>query len=253
MRCCAAFLLVIPMACSEEVQAACSGGIELIANGALTVAADYSYPPFAFRGPEGDLIGYDVDVIEAIAKEMKLKTRFVNRGAGQLVAGALAHRHDVAASGLRSTSALRREMCVTSGYLDADLGVLVPAPNPLEIDTVSALADKTVGVLERSEGEIWARQRLASSTLASLPTTDDLLTGVRQGELDAVVADHIVVRFAARESKDFRVSLKIPTEESYAFVAAPNNAGLVAGMNRAIATLRRTGVLKRTERKWLGA
>ena len=53
--------------------------MRLVQSGRMTVATDYSYPPFAFRAPDGDLVGFDVDIAKAVADEMKLEATFVNR------------------------------------------------------------------------------------------------------------------------------------------------------------------------------
>lgn len=239
-------------ACSQVGTPTCTGGIDLVAEGVLTVAADYSYPPFAFRSADNDLIGFEVDVARAVAGRMKLEPKFVNRGSGQLISGALAHRHDLAASGLRPTANLRKTMCVSDGFLRADLGVLVRSPNPSEIDTVAALAGSKVGVASGTPAADWASDELRSSTLVELPALDDLLSGLRQKELDAAIVDHAFGRFTAKASGEFVLPVRIAQGTNFVFVAAPDRAGLIEGVNSALAGLRAAGKLGELERKWFG-
>ena len=220
--------------------------------GTLTVATDYSYPPFAFRSTERDLVGFDVDVVKAIADEMKLKVSFVNRGVGALVPGALAQRHDLAVSGLRETEELLQEACVSAPYLDADLGILVGSPETTKVAGASDLDGLKVGVLDGGRAEEWADDNLDGSTIAYLPTTDDLLEAVKQKQLDAAVADLPIVRFAAKQSPLFATAGRIETEEHFVLVAAPDNGPLIERVNDALGKLTRNGTKRKLERKWFG-
>ena len=247
-----AFVLLLA-GCAQPTASTCTGTeMRLRASGYLSVATDYSYPPFAFRSNEGDLVGFDVDLLKAVAKEMKLEATFLNRGVGALVPGALAHRHDLAASGLRDSEKLHEQACVSSGYLDADLGILVGSPPPAEVSGASDLDGLKVGVLDGGRAEGWANENLDESTIAYLPTTDDLLEAVKQKQLDAIVDALPIVRFAAKESPVFETAGRIETGEEFVFATAPDQAALIERVNDALAKLRRDGTRRKLERKWFG-
>lgn len=221
--------------------------------GRLTVASDYSYPPFAFRSPDNDLVGFEVDLVRAVAEELELGATFVNRSAGSLVPGLLAHRHDVAASGLRPTETLAEQTCLSEPFLPADLGVLVPAANPHAIDAVRDLRGRTVALLDGSEAESWGLEHLGGSTVASLPATDDLLTALRQGRADAVVADLAFARFTQANSPDFLVAARIGTDSGYVLAVAHDNGPLMSGIDDALERLRDDGTLRQLETEWFGS
>ncbi len=218
----------------------------------LTFATDFAFPPFALRSKKGDLVGFDVDVAKAAAKQMRLKVLFVNRGVGSLVPGALAHRHDLAGSGLRATPRLREEACVSAPYLDANLAVLVGSPAPPGIADASDLGDKRVGVLDGSRAADWAKENLSGSTVVPMPTTDDLLAAIRGRQVDAAVDELAIARFAAKQSRAFAVASRITTDEDFVFVTSPDNGELVRRVNAALARLERTGTLTKIQRKWFG-
>ena len=226
--------------------------MRLLTGGKLTVAADYSFPPFAFRGGDGDLEGFDVDVIEAIGRELDLEVDFVNRGTGALVAGALAHRHDLAASAIRADDSLRDETCMSIPYLDADLGVLIRAADRDAIGGVPDLGGKTVAVLDGGRAARWVDEVLDDSTVASVPTADDAIAAVRSGQANAAVDELAMVRFAVKSTPDLALATRIRTGESFVFVGAPDNAGLMAKVNSALQKLRRNGTLRKLQQKWFG-
>ncbi len=248
-------LALVPLAgCRTQSESRCDGEeVRLTTPGKLTVAADYSYPPFAFRSRDNDLIGSEVDVAKAIAAELKLEAAFVNRGTGALITGLIAHRHDIAASGFRDSTRLQEEACPSAPYLAADLGVLVWETNPQAIASVDDLAGRKVSVLNDSDAEDWALDHLDSSTITSLPTTDDLLTALQQGSSDAVVADLPFARFSAQESDAFRVAATAGTGEDYVLVGAADNGPLMESVDAALGRLREKGTLRKIEEKWFGS
>jgi polar amino acid transport system substrate-binding protein len=250
---CALALIGTAAACSSRTETKCAGSdVRLVSSGKLTVAADYSYPPFAFRSRDNDLIGFDVDVAKVIAKELKLDATFVNRGAGAQIPGLIAHRHDIAISGLRVTPTVRDEACATEPYLDAGLGVLVWETNPQEIASIDDLDGMKVAVLDDSAAEDWALDHLDGVALTALAATDDLLSALQKGEVDAVIADLPFVRFSAKESPAFRHAATADTGGNYVIVGAEDNGPLVAGIDEAIERLRKNGTLRKLEEKWFG-
>lgn len=225
---------------------------ELRDAGTLTVATDVGFAPFAFREPDGDPTGFEIDLAHVLADRMKLDVLVLNRGTSELIPGLLAHRHDIALSAMRETAELRDEACVSSPYLDADLAVLTPRSDPHAIEDSSDLGGRTLAVVEGSRAEAWALDRLKDSTVASLPTTDDVLEAVSQKKAEAAVDELAVARFAAKESREFEVASTIDTDERFVIAAAPENGGLIDRVNAALAKLESTGDLSKLRKKWFG-
>ena len=246
-------VLLAPACRDAKVESTCGGTqVRLATSGKLTVAADYSYPPFAFRSPRNDLVGFEVELARHIAKQMRLEPFFVNRGSGALVTGLLSHRHDLALSGLRPTKTLQEETCVSMPFLEADLGVLIPSTAVESVDAVRDLKGKTVAVLDGSEAERYALDELDGSTIASLSTIDDLLTSVQQGKADAAVADLPFVRFSAQQSKAFAVAATIGTGDGYVAIGGKDNGPLMQGVNDAIERLVKAGTIMKLKQKFFG-
>lgn len=226
--------------------------MHLAENGHLTVGADLTYPPFGFHPPGKVPVGLEIDLVRALAHDLKLELVVANRGTGALITGAIAHRHDLAASGLRDSDDLRSVACVSAPYMTADLAILTANPDPHKVRGPKDLDDRLVGVLENSRAERWAKETLDGSTLASLPATDDLLEALRQRKVDAVVDELAIARFAAKESSEFSVAANIETGESYVLATAKDNGGLIAKVNAALARFKARGGLTKLEKKWFG-
>ncbi len=247
-------LVLIAGACTRPPgRTSCTGtSVDLLEGGELVLGSDLTYPPFGYHPTGKDPKGFEIDLVRAVARDLKLELIVANRASGALITGVLAHRHDLAAAGLRDTEELQEQACLSAPYMDADLGILTPNPDPRDITEPGDLAGRTVAVLEGSRAEAWAKEHLDESVLASLPTTDDLLEAVLQRQAEAAIDDLVIARFAAKESKELAVAASIGTAESYVLAAARDNGGLIARVNKALARLKARGGLSEIEAKWFG-
>ena len=71
----------------------------LVKAGTLTVATEGTYPPFTYHeGGAGDLVGYDVEIAEAVAEKLGLEIQFEETQWDAIFAGLDAGRFDVIAN-----------------------------------------------------------------------------------------------------------------------------------------------------------
>ena len=251
------FVLVIACTTSTCTQGAseptCGGtSLSVRTKGVLTVAADLAYPPFTYDRPNDEAAGFDADMLRAVANVLEVDVLFVNRGPAALVPGLIAHRHDVAAGGLRETETLRSEACTSIPYLDADLGVLVPVSSSGEPLAVDDLSGRRIAVADGGRADAYAKDELGDSRVVRLATDDDVVDAVRSGSVDAGIAELPVARYASKKRKDITVGRTIATEESYVLAIAPDNQPLADRLNAAIERLSSSGRLAKIEQKWFG-
>jgi ABC-type amino acid transport substrate-binding protein len=248
-------VLVVPEGCNKAPPETCRGQtVRLVREDILTVGTDFANPPFAFDHPEtGKPTGFEVELSQAIADQLGLKLLLVNRTSAALIPGLLAHRHDLAASALVDSSDLRRIVCVSRSYLDADLGLLARAGEPPSVKGVGDLAGRSFGVVKGSRAEQWAKENVPpTARVMGAETSEDLITALRAGRIDGVVDDLSFVRYMQVTLRDVVVVETIDTGKSYAFATSPDNKGLVDAVNEALRRLRTKGKLKALRGKWFG-
>src|SRR5690606_24703526 len=89
-------------ACSTggEQPAASSAGDEygLVTDGTLTVATEGTYRPFTFHDETGELVGFDVEIAEAVAEKLRLEISFQETQWDAIFAGLDAGRFDLIAN-----------------------------------------------------------------------------------------------------------------------------------------------------------
>lgn len=222
-------------------------------DGVLTFGTDFAYPPFAFDDPEtGEPTGFEVDLAGALADQMGLELLLVNRNTAALISGLLAERHDLASSALVDSERLLSEVCVSSGYLAADLGLLARSGDPPSVTGTDALEGRTIGVVVRSRAEAWARAEAPGAALRRYQTSDDLLAAVTSSEVDGAVDELPLLRYARRTTEGVTVVEAISTGSSYVIAAGPGNRGLVELVDEALRRITQNGKLATIQRKWFG-
>jgi ABC-type amino acid transport substrate-binding protein len=248
-------LVVVAGACrSGPPASACTGTTTTLRQpGSLYLGVDLTYPPFAFQDAHGNNTGLEIDIVRAIADVLKLKVAVVNRTTSVLIPELLAHRYDIAASGLRDSPSLREQACVTSAYMRADLGMLTVAGPKLRFKSAGDIPGHRVAVVQASRASSWMAEHMKGVGVRTYPTEDDLLAGLARGDIDVGVDELAVARFAQKRSAGaFVVNGTIGTGESYVFAVSNDNPGLLARVNDALAKVETRGTLAKIERDWLG-
>jgi polar amino acid transport system substrate-binding protein len=119
---------------------------DLITPGTLTVGSDTTYPPFeSIDTATGKAIGFDVDLITAIAQRMGLQAKVVTTKFDTIVDDLAARRFDVVISALSVTPERQKKVDFVP-YLNVGESLLVQAGNPLNLKSTADLCGKNVGV-----------------------------------------------------------------------------------------------------------
>jgi ABC-type amino acid transport substrate-binding protein len=250
LLCC---VLLLACSCAHKGPAACSapGELHLVAGGRLTAGVDLTNPPFAFTDAAGNASGFEVDMLRAMAKAMELKLSLFNRSAPALIPAVLAHRVDVAAASFRDDEGLPNDVCTSTSYMDADLGVLTTDPIAPDIKTVTALGGRNVAAVADSTAARWASSNLQGSKLVPVATTDDAITQVRAGQVDAALLERPFAVKAAHDFPELRAVADVKLGSHYVLAGAPDTA-VISPVDTAIQTLSDDGTLDQLKKKWFG-
>ena len=251
----ASVLLFGTVACESQTTPTCTGQtVRLINEDVLTFGTDFAYPPFAFDDPKsGEPTGFEIDLANALADQLGVKVLLVNRTSAALIPGVLAHRHDVAASAQIDTPELHRELCVSTPYLEADLGMLGRPGEPPSVDGVDDLDGRVIGVTKGTRGERWVVDRADEGVqVRRFETTDDAVLALAARQIDGIVDDLPVLAYNDSRSNDAVVVAEISTGDRYVLALAPDNRGLTDAINDALRRLRSNGKLETIRARWFG-
>lgn len=91
-------------------------GTSAAAQNPITIATDATFPPFESIDAQGQLVGYDVELMQAICDEMQLDCNIINAAWDGMIPGLVSRKYDALISQLTVTDARRRIMAFSDIY-----------------------------------------------------------------------------------------------------------------------------------------
>jgi cystine transport system substrate-binding protein len=225
--------------------------LDLVADGTLTVATEGTYRPFSFHDASGELVGFDVEIAEAVADRLGLEVRFQETQWDAIFAGLDAGRFDVIANQV-TINPEREEKYLFSEPYTVSSGVIVVNEDDDSITSFDDLAGKTTA---QSLTSNW--YELATESGAQVEAVEGWAQAVallQQGRVDATINDNLT--FLDYEKSEGPTGLKVAAETDEASYSAlaftQDKEALVEAVDGALAELREEGVLAEISEKYFG-
>ena len=119
---------------------------EIRKSGVIRAATDGTYPPNEFTGPDGKtLMGFDIDLGQAVAQRLGLKIDFANAKFDSILTGIQGNRYDVAFSSFTDNKDRQAKVDFVD-YFTAGTSIIVKKGNPEKITKLEDLCGKKVAL-----------------------------------------------------------------------------------------------------------
>jgi len=235
---------------------AAAAGITLVKSGNLTVCTHLPYKPFQYK--EGnEVVGFDVDLLDLVAKDLGLKQEVVNIEWAQVTSGAgfAAKKCDMGMGAMTITDERKGAINITDPYMDATQVLLVKKDSPYK--TLADLKGKKVGVQADTTGKDYADAQAKTNGFEVVVFNDLALqtNNVKSGRVDAAINDNGVLYDFVKANPDTAVVAEFNTGEQYGFAARksdPSGDKLVAKFNELLAKSKTDGTYNEIYKKWFG-
>ncbi|AKV87622.1 ABC transporter substrate-binding protein [Microbacterium sp. 1.5R] len=195
---------------------------DLIEAGTLTVCSDIPYAPFEFEGGDNGTgyTGFDIDLLDAIAKELDLKLSVQDVGFDALQSGTTlaAGQCDVGASAMTITDERKANIDFSEPYYESLQSLLVRTDSGIE--SIDDLSGKNVGVQQGTTGEAYATENAEGAELVQYPSDGELWPAMQAGQIDAILQDQPVNLEHEKADSAYKIVEEYETGESYGFAYA---------------------------------
>jgi cystine transport system substrate-binding protein len=228
--------------------AGCGGGSDA---DTLRVGTEGTYSPFSFQGTNGELTGYDVEVVQAVGAKLGKKVEFVQTPWDAIFAGLEAKRFDLVANQVTVNDERKAKYDLSEPYTVSE-GVIVTRADDTTIASLADLRGKTTA---QSATSNWAQvARDAGATVEAVEGFVQAVQLLKDGRVDATVNDTLAVAEYQKARNDSAVKIAGTTgDTSEQAFAARKDSGLIADVNRALDELRADGTLKQISDKYFGS
>ncbi|MGW1159935.1 transporter substrate-binding domain-containing protein [Streptomyces sp. NPDC002519] len=230
------------------------GGVDLVKAGQITTCTHLPYPPFQSE-IDGKVQGFDVSLIDLVAKDLGVKQQILDTPFENFKTGAFLNsgQCDLAAAGMTITAERKKNVDFSDPYFDATQAVLADKKSG-----VTSLADlkakgKKLGAQAQTTGEDYARSKGLDPV--SFASSDAVLNGLRTGQVQAVIIDYPVVQGWLKDKANadaFQVVDNLKTGEQYGFTVKKGNKALLDAINKALRDAKADGTYKKIYEQWIG-
>ena len=248
---CAALALV---ACSKKEPAA--SGAAASAARIYVVGTDAAYAPFESQDEKGQIVGFDIDVVSAIAKKAGIEVKFVNTPWEGIFNALAQGDRDLLVSSITITDQRRQTMDFTAPYFDARQLIAVRADS--KVSRFDDLKTLKVGVQNSTTGDevVKKLQGNNSPNIKRFESTPLALKELEAGGVDAVVADNgVVVNYVKNNAGGKFKTVSDPgfVPEQYGIAVKKGNKELLATLDKGLADIKADGSYDAIYTKYFGA
>jgi len=215
----------------------------------LRVGTDATFPPFEYS-EGGKRMGFDVDLIEAIAKVINRKVEWTEIDFKGLIPGLLAKRFDVAASAIYITDERRKVVDFTDPYYPGGL-VIMTAKGDKRIQGPEDLNGKKVTVQVGTKSVGFLKDNFPGVERVEVEKNQEMFQLVEIGRADAAVTGKPAAKLYARSRATLQVIDKQLTVEEYGYAIRKDDPELLKAFNEALKKLKADGTYQQLVNKYL--
>ncbi|MDO4766726.1 MAG: glutamine ABC transporter substrate-binding protein GlnH [Pseudomonadota bacterium] len=219
----------------------------------LVVATDTNFPPFEFKDPQtGKHTGFDVELWNAIAREMGAEYTLQPMDFNGIIPGLQSGQIDVGIAGMTIKPERTQVVDFSDPYYNAGLLILVRTDDSTTTD-VTSLEGKIVATKLGTTSEDFAKREAKAREVKLFPNNDAMFMELLAGGADAVIFDSPVVSDFMRTAGKGKVKVVGPLYMGQAYgIGFPKGSELVGKTNAALKKLKDSGEYRELYMKWFG-
>jgi polar amino acid transport system substrate-binding protein len=178
---------------------------QTLARGRLVVGTGSTNAPWHFKGEDGKLQGFDVDMAKIIAKALfddPEKVEFVNQSSDARIPNITTGKVDITCQFLTVTGARAQQVAFTIPYYREGVGLMLKAKSPYANYAALKKADASVkvGVLQNVYAEAMVHAALPKAKVAQFDSQDLIYQALNSGRVDAVATDQSSIAWFVKQN-----------------------------------------------------
>ncbi|MGD8164325.1 arginine ABC transporter substrate-binding protein [Pantoea sp. FN0307] len=236
------------------VLAALLAGISLSASAAETIrfATEASYPPFEFVDSNNKIMGFDVDLANALCKEMNATCTFTNQAFDSLIPSLKFRRFDAVMAGMDITPEREKQVLFSKPYYDNSALFIAQKD---KVTDVAALKGKRVGVQNGTTHQKYLMDKHSEITTVPYDSYQNAILDLKNGRIHAVFGDTAVVNEWLKQNQNLTAVGEKVTDKAYfgtglGIAVRQGNSALQQKFNAALDKVKADGTYQTIYSKW---
>jgi polar amino acid transport system substrate-binding protein len=238
----------IAAGCGGSSSTTGSNDLGLNEAGTLTVGSDIPYPPFESGRSQSTYTGYDIDLVDEIAKRLDVTPNIVDTSFDTIFRDLAQGKFDMVASATTITPERQKEVDFSQGYYETDQSLTVKQGS--DIQSVDDLAGTTIGAQKATTGADFAENETDADTVRTFAKIDDVFNALEAGQVEAVINDFSSSEDAVNAKPGLEIVQKIVTKEVYGLAFQKSATQLEDAVNGALTDMKKDGTFTKIYKKW---
>lgn len=240
-------LFVLTLLSVFSVSAFAESTLEKVkASGEITVGNSPDYPPFESIGDSGERVGFDIDLLHAIAEKMGVKVRWVTMDFAAIVTAVQSGQVDMGMSGFSISPERAEQVSFSIPYIAS--GQVIVVRNDSDITSVEDLKGKKIAVQLGTTGEQQA-DKIEGAEVVKPESYNIAFMMLNNKAADAVIADLSVADEFVKRGTFKRAGEPLSFEE-FAMISRKGNETLLDALNQAFEEVKKDGTYATIVKKW---
>jgi polar amino acid transport system substrate-binding protein len=214
----------------------------------LRVGTDATFPPMEFVD-NGKRTGFDIELMEAIAKNMGKQIEWIDIDFKGLIPGLMSKRFDMAVSAIYITDERKKVVDFTEPYYAGGLVAMVK-DNNAAIKKLTDLDGKKVSVQVGTKSVSYLAEKFPKVQRVEVEKNQEMFNLVDIGRADAAVTGKPAAFQYVRTRGGLRVLDEQLTTEEYGMALRKDTPELTKAVNAALAKLKADGTYAAIVKKW---
>ena len=220
------------------------------------VGTDAAYAPFESQNEKGEIVGFDIDVVKAVAQKAGFEVKFLNTPWEGIFNSVAQGDRDLLVSSITITPERQQTLDFSTPYFDAQQ--LIAVKTDSKIVKFTDLAKLKVGVQNGTTGDevITKLQGKDSANIKRFESTPLAMKEMEGGGVDAVVADNGVVVHYVNNNPASKFKTLADTgfaSEQYGIAVKKGNAELLDKINKGLAGIKEDGTYAKIYIQYFGS
>ncbi len=224
-----------------------TSGLAVAQNTPLRVVTDATFPPMEFV-KDGQRTGFDIDLVEALGKEMGRKIEWIDIDFKGLIPALQSGRADMAMSAIYITDERRKVVDFTDPYYAGGLVVLTKKSGPIK--TLKDLDGKKVAVQVGTKSVQFLKDNFPKAERVEVEKNQEMFNLAQIGRADAAVTGKPAAKLYAQSHPDMTVLAEQITTEEYGMALPKNQPATTEAVNAALKKIKANGIYDKLVAKW---
>ncbi|MGL4366724.1 MAG: basic amino acid ABC transporter substrate-binding protein [Brevinemataceae bacterium] len=216
----------------------------------IYVGTNAEFPPFEFLEGE-NVVGFDIEIIQALAKQAGLKIQIENLNWDALLLSLQTKKIDLIISGMTITESRQKIVNFTDSYYTSKEQVILIKTDNTNVIGIQDILDKRVGVILGFTGDTIMTSLISNDIMIQrFNNSFQAVEALRANKIDAVLLDNEPARNFVKNHSDLKMVQGNGTEEYYAIALRKDDTKLLEKLNIALHQIHENGEYQKIYNKY---